>query len=326
VSRVVVTGGSGFIGANLVPSLVREGHEVVNHDLVPPSDRDMRRLWRPVDIRDESAVLAAFVDARPEVVFHLAARTDLNGRSIDDYAANTTGVTNVIRAAGRCDTLRRIIFASSRLVCRIGYQPTSAQDFQPTTAYGESKVRGEQLVYEARDMRATWTIVRPTSIWGPGFKVPYRNFFDAVGSGRYLHPRGVTVRKSFGYVGNTVQQLRRLAEAPTESVHGRMFYLADYDPIEVLEWGNAIARELNGPAVRQAPMSVLRLLARTGDALAAIGWKSVPLTSFRLDNLVTPMVHDLEPLRAVCGPLPATALQGVAATAAWMRAQRRGDM
>jgi hypothetical protein len=59
-------------------------------------------------------------------------------------------------------------------------------------------------------------MVRPTSIWGPWFEIPYRTFFDATARGRYLHPRGRKVRKSFGYVGNTVYQLDRLmfAEGP----------------------------------------------------------------------------------------------------------------
>ncbi|MEP7300050.1 MAG: NAD(P)-dependent oxidoreductase [Caldimonas sp.] len=323
MSRVLVTGGSGFIGANLVEALLAAGREVLDLDLVAPETPAARPHWQRVDIVDRSALLAAFDAFGPELAFHLAARTDLNGGSIADYAANTSGVANVIEAASRSDALRRIVFASSRLVCRIGYQPLSPHDYQPTTPYGESKVAGEKLVYAAQGLRVAWALVRPTSIWGPGFKVPYRNFFDAVRQGRYLHPRGVRVRKSFGYVGNTTAQLQRLGEAPADAIHGRMFYLADYEPIEVFEWGSAIAREFAAPAVREVPLGLLQALALAGDGLLALGWKNAPLTRFRLANLVTSMVHELGPLRQVCGPLPVDAQQGVAATVAWMRGSRK---
>jgi nucleoside-diphosphate-sugar epimerase len=321
MSRVVVTGGSGFIGANLVEALLGEGQEVLNLDIAEPQLTAERQHWIRTDILDRDALRTAVRRFKPDTLFHLAARTDLNGSKVEDYAANTVGVANLIEAAGDCDSLQRIILASSRLVCRIGFEPKSAHDYLPTTPYGESKVAGEKLVYAAQNLRATWTIVRPTSIWGPRFNVPYRNFFDAVRKGRYLHPRGHKVHKSFGYVGNTVTQLRRLVQVPVENVAGRMFYLADYEPIEVLDWGSSIARASGAPPIREVPVGLLRTLARAGDGLVALGWRSAPLTTFRLENLMTQMIHDMRPLRDVCGPLPTSMLDGVAATVRWMRAQ-----
>jgi hypothetical protein len=70
--------------------------------------------------------------------------------------------------------------------------------------------------------------------------------------------------------------------------------------------------------------SVLRPIAWLGDALKTLGWHNPPLTSFRLNNLLTPMVHDLEPLRAIVGELPYTMETGVSLTVDWLRA--RGDV
>ena len=168
-------------------------------------------------------------------MYHLAARTDLGGATLADYAANTRGVENLIDAASSSATIRRVMFASSRLVCKIGYQPAADDDYCPSTVYGESKAIGERVV-RARAASAAWDwiIVRPTSIWGPWFGVPYRVFFDAVARGRYVHPRGRRIAKSFGYVGNTVHQLLALASAPSADLHARTLYLADYPPIDVL--------------------------------------------------------------------------------------------
>lgn len=318
MSRIVVTGGSGFIGTNLVEALCEHDHAVVNIDIKAPALPGRHALWRNVDVCDRTALLAAVSEAAPQAIVHLAARTDLNGSSVADYAANTDGVRNLIDAASAA-AVGRVLFASSRLVCRIGYQPLSPTDYQPTTAYGRSKVIGEQLVRAASDVAFEWTLVRPTSIWGPWFHIPYRNFFDAIRKGRYVHPRGRRVRKSFGYVGNTVHQLMQLLRAPGEAVHGQMFYLADYEPLEVLQWGQRVRTEFGAPPIRQVPMQALRLAASLGDAAQRLGWNNVPLTSFRLDNLVTEMLHDTTALQQVCGPLPYALDAGVVDTVRWMR-------
>lgn len=322
MSRILVTGGSGFIGTNLVELLLRQGHEVSNLDIKAPAGQASSARWHPVDLRDRDGMIAAVGSIAPEIVVHLAARTDLNGASVADYAANTDGVQNLIDAASKA-SVRRVLFASSRLVCRIGYQPTSPLDFQPTTPYGESKVIGEKRVRAVAQAPFEWAIVRPTSIWGPWFHVPYRNFFDAIRDGRYVHPRGLRIRKSFGYVGNSVYQLLQLMQAPRDAVHGQMFYLADYEPIEVLDWGQRVQSAFGAAPIRQVPMLALRLLAGAGDALAWGGWKSVPLTSFRLNNLVTEMLHDTTALSEVCGALPFNVGSGVVRTVDWMRADRQ---
>ncbi len=318
MARVLVTGGSGFIGTNLVRHLRARGHEVLNLDRVPPMDRGAQACWQRTDILDRAGLLAAFAAFEPTKLVHLAARTDLDGRTVADYAANTTGQANVIAAAAATPTLERALFASSRLVCRIGYQPQGPKDWLPTTPYGESKVEGERQLHADRSLRCPWTIVRPTSIWGPFFRVPYRNFFDTVRRGLYLHPRGLEVKKSFGFVGNSVVQIERLLEAPADAVHQQVLYLADAPPIELHDWASMIARAMRVPPPRQVPMAVLRAAAKTGDVLAAAGWRSVPLTSFRLDNLVTPMVHDLAPLVALTGPPRFGLDEAVSLTVAWL--------
>ncbi len=321
MSRVLVTGGSGFIGTNLVESLRGAGHELCNLDIRAPGCEAHRPLWRNVDITDAGALCAAVVEFQPQFIHHLAARTDMHGTTLSDYSANTDGVDNMIKAAASCPSLQRIVFASSRLVCRIGYHPKSPTDYQPSTLYGESKVIGEQRVRSA-GMSCEWTIVRPTSIWGPWFGVPYRDFFDMVRHGRYIHPKGARIQKSFGFVGNTVHQLDRLMQAPAAAIRSQLFYIADYEPIEVRAWGEMIREAFGVRPIRDVPQGLLRGIARVGDGLAMLGWKDVPLTSFRLENLLTPMIYDMAPLQAVCGPLPFSVAQGVALTVDWMKRTR----
>jgi nucleoside-diphosphate-sugar epimerase len=289
--------------------------------LRPPRDLRHRDVWHRADLRHAHDIESLAKAFSPTHILHMAARTDLHGKGGVDYRANTSGVANLINACTKAPALERVIFASSRLVCRIGYRPEHEADYCPPNAYGESKVTGEALVRRSA-LQATWTIVRPTSIWGPWFDVPYKTFFISIQRGRYVHVRGHNTQKSFGFVGNTVWQLQRLLDAPAEAVSRRTFYLGDYPAIRVAEFAEVIRRELGATSLRSVPAGIVRAAALAGDGLRKAGWKEPPLTSFRLDNLLTEMTYDLEPLRAVVGQLPYSMEDGVRITVRWLRDQR----
>lgn len=317
-ARVLITGGSGFIGTNLVAAYRDAGVSVTNVDTKAPQD-DADRSWVRADVRRLEEVRSVFSDVRPTHVFHLAARTDLDGRSIEDYDTNTVGVANLLSVLDEPNTqVRRAVIASSRLVCRIGYRPHSDDDYCPTTSYGESKVATERLVRAATAV--PWVLVRPTSIWGPWFGVPYRDFFVAVARGRYLHPARQRILKSFGFVGNTVWQLHSLMTAREHAVQQRTFYLADDPPIEVSDLAARISAAVQRKPPVHVPLAALRAAARVGDALEGTRI-SPPLTTFRLTNLLTPMVHDLQNLVEVTGSPPYDQQSGVTATIEWMRSR-----
>lgn len=317
--RILVTGGSGFIGTNLCAYLAQSGDVVLNVDCLTPRNIESIDSWKPLNVCDIAPLLATFSSFEPDYVVHLAARTDLDGLSLAEYRSNTDGVRSVIEASLSCTSIKRVIFASSRLVCKIGYLPSSDSDYCPTTLYGESKVLGENIVRDfARDAPWPWCIVRPTSIWGPWFDIPYRQFFDSVVAGRYVHPKGVSISKSFGYVGNTVYQLAKLLKAPAPLVDRKTLYLADYPPIEVESLANQIRQQLRMDPVSQVPVALLKLLARFGDIAKQAGMNNPPLTRFRLANLLTPMVYDLDPLEQIVGPLPFDMESGVRITLDWI--------
>ena len=320
--RILITGGSGFIGTNLVERFAACSHEVMNLDIAAPRNSAQHLFWRPVDLLDRDTLGSTVRDFAPEVILHMAARTDLNGRTIDEYQSNTVGVENLISAVEGVTSLQRLIFASSRLVCRIGYAPKHEFDYCPTTHYGESKVIGEKLVRNAiAHLPCPALIVRPTSIWGPWFDVPYKTFFLTIARGRYAHPGKTRILKSFGFVGNTGHELERLMLAPEEAVVGKTFYLGDYPPIDVAVWANTIQRSLGVAPLKSVSVGILRAAACVGDCLKACGWRNPPLTSFRLDNLLTPMVHDLAPLQTLVGALPYSMEEGVRLTVDWLRSQ-----
>jgi len=318
--RVIITGGSGFVGTNLVEYFSQHGWDVRNFDIAAPRNSDHLRFWTDLDILDKDRLIDETIAFQPTVYLHFAARTDLNEKqNIAGYAANVEGVSNVIEAIQCSHTVQRSVFVSSQLVCELGYQPQNEYDYRPSTLYGESKVLTEKIVRTAENLGAVWTIIRPTSLWGPWFDVPYKNFFLTIARNLYVHPGGVHTLKQWGFVGNSVYQVYRLLQAPAESVHKRTFYLADYQPIGLRDFANKVQAGVGAKPIKTIPASLLKTAARLGDIGNKIGWANPPLTSFRYSNIVTMETQDLGQLQEIVGPLPYSIDQGIELTVQWLR-------
>ncbi len=316
--RVLVTGGSGFIGTNAVRHLTARGDTVLNLDRSPPRDPAAdRSAWTEVDLLDAPALAEAVADFDPSLVVHLAARTDLEGQTVADYAVNVEGTANLFAAlAGR--SCEKVLVASTMLVCPLGHRPTGPDDYGPTTAYGESKRDMERLV---RSLPAAgtppWVLARLTSIWGPWFGEPYRPFFERVLAGRFAHPGSTPVVKAFGYVGNVLHQVERLLA--DDRLDRGTVYLTDYPSYSTHEFADAIADQAGTRRPRNVPVAALRLAAWGGDALKRTGVvHRPPMTSFRLANMLQPGSFDTAELEALTGPLPYDLAAGVAETLAWL--------
>ena len=321
--RILVTGGSGFIGTNLIQSLLEARHEILNVDTMVPRNPAHENAFQRVDILDAERLSAVVGGFQPTHVVHLAARADMvEGSASDLYAVNTTGTRNLIDAMSTAKSVQRCIFASTKLVCRNGATSPDCGDYCPDTTYGESKAEMEQLIRKEASMPWTWCIVRPTSIWGPWFGVPYRGFFEAIAGGRYMHLGHIDPPRSFGYVGNVVHQTICLLTAAPEDIQAKMFYLTDVEEYRIRTWANSIAAVLGRRPPRTLPEVLVRLAARIGDGLKFIGWSNPPLTSFRLNNMRTDTSQKFsEDLLSICGPPPVSLNDAIDETIAWLREQ-----
>lgn len=315
MSRILVTGGSGFIGTNLINEFIEGNNIICNIDIHAPKIKGHGIYWNKIDIRDEQLLRNTIKDFDPEYVVDLAARTDLDGKSIKDYDTNTEGKKNVINAC-KDIKLKKYIMASSMLVCKAGYIPKNQRDYCPSTYYGKSKELAEKYLWNA-GLNTDWSIIRPTSIWGPWFSMPYKDFFDMVRKGRYFHIGNRSCRKTYGYIKNSAYQIKKILEKETKNSIDKVFYIGDYEPYSIEDWANEIAKSC-GRKIIKVPFFSIKIAAMVGDILKKSGI-GFPMTSFRLNNMTTDNIIDLTNTRELAPNLPYTRQKGIKETLKWIR-------
>jgi UDP-glucose 4-epimerase len=173
---VLVTGGAGFIGSNLVDALVARREEVVVVDDLSTGRREnldgSPAELLEVDITDAPALSEAIGNARPDRIFHLAAQMDVR-RSVADPAfdarVNVEGTINVLNGAREHDA--RVVFSSTggALYGETDSIPTpETAPIAPLSPYGQSKHAAEgYLALFHRLHRLSTISLRLANVYGP---------------------------------------------------------------------------------------------------------------------------------------------------------------
>jgi len=164
--RILITGGAGFLGINLVRWLLNHGYEVTSLDLVDFDYPERNRIDERVgDIRDRAALDAAMKGQ--DFVVHTAAALPLY-KPADIVSTDLGGTRNVLESAGSAG-VRRVVHISSTAVYGIPDHHPLYEDDQRIGVgpYGEAKVRAEDLCFEFREQGMVVPVIRPKSFIGP---------------------------------------------------------------------------------------------------------------------------------------------------------------
>lgn len=305
--KVVVTGASGFIGSHLIRMMQSLNIEIMGIDN-RPQKLACNSPFRQIDCKDLGSLSKLFDEFKPEVVVHLAARTDLRGRKIADYADNVLGSKNVIELSSNL----RLIAASTRLVFNPHVmEPSDPFSYSPNSWYGESKVVMENLMVGLPNA----IIVRPTSIWGPNCGEPFYGLIRNIRRGTYLQSRNREIIKTLGYVKNTAYQiisLIALVESPKTPIN-----LGDGN-FDMIRFCNSLANELQVRQPKNLNFKAIEIVSRIGTMLNRFGME-VPLTHERLMNIYNSQTYSLKRIQEIVPSLPFNFQDSLREFALWGR-------
>lgn len=150
MKNVLVTGGSGFFGGVLKRRLLREGHRVVNIDLVPDEDNHPALTSIVGDLRDKALLERVFLQHAFDAVFHSAAQL-AHGTTLDKHLLWTSNVdaTKLLADSARKAGVRPFVFLSSNCLwaSNVGHPVNELRDVPaPVEIYGKSKLEGERIL------------------------------------------------------------------------------------------------------------------------------------------------------------------------------------
>jgi UDP-glucose 4-epimerase len=287
--RVLVTGGAGFIGSNLVRGLLERGDEVkVLDNFSTGNRRNLDGLEIEVvegELRSYERVHRAVRGV--EVVFHLGALGSVP-RSVQDplttNAVNVDGTLNVLLAA-RDEGVRRVVYASSSSVYGSSAQLPALESspVDPISPYGVAKLAAERYcVSFSRVYHSFETVVlRYFNVFGPRqnpqsqYAAAVPLFISAVAEGRPVTIFGDGEQsRDFTYVTNVIEANLAAADAP--GANGRIFNIAAGAPNSVNALVEAIGTLLGKPVAKEyappRPGDIRDSFADVGAARETLAW------------------------------------------------------
>jgi nucleoside-diphosphate-sugar epimerase len=317
LKKVIVTGGSGFIGIHLIELLLKENYEVVNFDIRKPINNQNLKYYRHISLTQKDLLRDEVLRFDPNFIIHLAAVTEQNSNSLSNFRVNIEGSRNLLEVTNELTQLEKFVFVSSQYVNTPGCTHSeNLEELTPYGFYGESKLLGEKMT--AGILQSShWTIIRPTTIWGPYHNILGEGLWKEILMKRYFHPRNDQVVKAYGYVKNTAWQISRIMEIDNILTDRKVFYLGD-ENISQDKWVAAFVSHLTNKKMRRLPKFIFLVLSEFGEILRRFGI-TFPLYRSRYRNLITsnpsPLVDALE----LFGPSPISFKVAIDETCAWVK-------
>jgi nucleoside-diphosphate-sugar epimerase len=322
--RVLVTGGTGFIGSHFVDRLLRDGHHV--RCLVRPTSDRRWLTGKPVELvecdRIGDPVAARQVVGDAELVFH--GLGTLIARNLQAYRqVNVEPVRHLLDACVQSGSVRRFVLVGSHGAAgpnrQAGERISEKDPCHPVSDYGRSKLEAEQVTAEYRG-RVPYTIVRLSAVYGPRDVNFLRFFKSAYHRGTVLQLGRQPKAVSLGYVRDVVEGICLAATA--QKALNQTYFLSGGEACSVQDLRDAMTAAMGRKVeVRVVPNLVVRALMLWADVRGRLLRRDVLLSRDRLATMFHPWwVCDISRARAELGYSPAVSLaEGVRETYDWYR-------
>ena len=319
--KVLVTGGSGFLGSHVAEQLSTAGHEVValvrkssnrkflstlkNVELAEGSVEDRASIDRAMKGVDAVVHSAGLVKARTEAAF---------------FECNTQGTVNLLEAArAHAPGLKRFVHVSSLEACgpSLDGRPVPLDQEHPVTAYGRSKLAAEKEVIARKDELPV-VVLRPAAIYGPrdveileAFRAARKRQYPVIGDG--------TMLGCYTYGPDCARACVQAIDADIPS--GGVYFVDDGEPLPMARAMGELLHEALGtaPLVRfGVPFPVLRLASLGVEAYGKVRGKAVMLTREKVKMLSHHWVCESQKTREDLKWTPEVSFpEGVRLTARW---------
>jgi nucleoside-diphosphate-sugar epimerase len=265
-SRVLITGGQGFVGKAVAAGALTQGFEVRLSTRQKPANIDLRiECVQTTDLNATTDWLSA-VQAIDTLV-HCAARVHVMRETETDpltafRAVNVEGTMNLVRQA-KAAGLKRFVFMSSVKVNGESTQPdrafTEADASDPQDAYGQSKFEAEQGLRQiAAETGMELVIIRAPLVYGPGVKANFSALMRAVQRGWPLPLGAVHNQRSLVALDNLVDFIVTCITHPQAA--NQTFLVSDGQDLSTTELVRGMAQAAGVPA-RLLPVPVWALQA-----------------------------------------------------------------
>jgi nucleoside-diphosphate-sugar epimerase len=319
--KVLVTGGSGFLGSHVAEQFSAAGHTVVA--LVrKSSNRKFLSTLPRVELAEGSVEDRASIDramAGVDAVIHSAglvkARTEA-----EFFSCNTEGTVNLLESAlANAPKLRRFVHISSLEACgpSLDGRPVPLDQEQPVTTYGRSKLAAEKAVLSHKD-KLPVAILRPAAIYGPrdvefleAFRAARRRQYPVIGDGTML-----------GCYTYGPDCAKACLQAVLEDVpSGSVYFVDDGEPLSMARaWGELVHEVLDTrPLFRLGvPFPLFRLASYGVEAYGKVRGKAVMLTREKVSMLRHDWICESEKTRSDLKWAPEVSFrEGLERTAKW---------
>jgi nucleoside-diphosphate-sugar epimerase len=318
--KVLVTGATGFIGQNLVKSLLKEGYEVRALVRNPTKLQIIDPMLDVVngDITKKETLDSCCKDI--DVVYHTAGQLGGVGVSLSKLMnVNVDGTRNMIECSIE-EGVKKFVHVSS--VAAMGDSPLNADETyecKPVTDYDISKYESEVVVKQYEDKIAV-VILRPTMVYGPGevtnkaklYRFVKKGYFKIIGEGKGF--------MSWLYIDNFIYACMLVMG---DNVKAETYIISDERPYTLMEYTYALADELKVKRPGKIPLN----LARTVAKILEFGNKNfgspAPLTTDRISTLIASRSFDISKAKNELGYNPQINLkEGIKNTVEWYKKEK----
>ena len=271
-TRLFLTGGSGYVGRNLIRHFVGLQVEVVALVRSPGARRTVQALGATPFEGDLFASNLAEGMQGCQALIHAAANTDHGPAHAAQRRTNVDGTRAVFAAAAQAG-VRRAVHLSTESVLLDGRPLVNADERRPypnrpVGGYSATKAEAEQVALGALAQGIDVTIVRPRFIWGRDDTTAVPQLLRAVASGQCAWIDGGHYQTSTTHIANLAHGIER---ALLKGQAGACYFISDAEPVEFRSFISALLQTQGRSAPDKAiPGWVVHAVARVGECLASL--------------------------------------------------------